>query len=166
MAEMTQDPNRLAELQQVLDVYGAEAGRWPEAKRERLLAFAASDAAGARLLKEAKALDAVLAKAPSGHASDALKAAIVAAAVGDGSREARVVPLNAARHEPVRRSSWQAFALLAASFALGLYLGIAGLADTTLQSTFQLAALGQSVEDGEDIFSPSGGWLSDDEGRL
>ena len=166
MAEMTQDSNQLAELEQVLDIYGAEAERWPEARRERLLAFAASDEAGARVLKEARALDALLAKAPPGEASEALKAAIVAAAVGDASREARVIPLNVARHEPVRRSPWRAVALLAASFALGLYLGIAGVADETLQNTLQFAALGEGVEDGGDIFSPSGGWLSDSEGQL
>ncbi|MGI9384384.1 MAG: hypothetical protein ACR2PO_14625 [Methyloligellaceae bacterium] len=163
---MSEDPNMLAELEQVLDVYGAEAVRWPEARRESLLAFAASDDAGARLLAEARALDALLAEAPAGHASEAFKAAIVAAAVDDGSREARVIPLSTARSRPIPRTGWQAAALLAASFALGLYLGIVGLADATLQDTLRYAALGETTDDSEHIFSPTGGWLSDQEGQL
>lgn len=165
MTEMSEDPNMLTELEQVLDVYGAEAARWPETQRDRLLTFATSDDTGARLLAEAQALDRLLAEAPAGDASGRLKADIVAAAVGDGTREARVVPLDAARRRSVRRPVWQAAALLAASFALGLYLGIAGLADATLAGTLRYAALEESAEDSENIFGPSGGWLSDREGQ-
>ncbi len=80
-----------------------------------------------------------MALAPAGRADAALKARIVQAALDGGSRDARVVPLSAARARQERGSGfgsgrtalWPA-AALAASFALGLYLGIAGVGTTTL----------------------------------
>lgn len=57
---------RLAELtafENVLDTFGGDPARWPEERRERLMRLAAADADAARLLREAKALDAVLTKA-------------------------------------------------------------------------------------------------------
>ncbi len=58
--------NRLAELtafENVLDTFGGNPARWPANKRERLMSLAASDAEAQRLLREAKALDSVLAHA-------------------------------------------------------------------------------------------------------
>lgn len=58
--------NKLAELidfEQVLDTFGANPARWPEARRERLTELAASDNRAQRLLREAKALDAMLSRA-------------------------------------------------------------------------------------------------------
>lgn len=159
-----QDGTR-AELERVLDIYGADTTRWPAARRETLVAFARSDTQAARLLAEAQAVDAALALAPAGRASQRLKSDIVAAAVGDASREARVVPLSAAKPRPRRPAPWQAAALLAASFALGLYLGVAGVADTALQGTLNYASADTGGELGDSLFSSAGSWLSDQEER-
>jgi hypothetical protein len=56
---------RLAELtafENVLDTFGGDPARWPAERRERFVRLAAADADAARLLHEAKALDAVLTK--------------------------------------------------------------------------------------------------------
>ena len=58
--------NKLAELtdfENVLDTFGGNPARWPEARRERLLSLVASDGRAQRLLREAEALDAVLTRA-------------------------------------------------------------------------------------------------------
>ncbi len=162
----TDTTTTLAELEQVLDSYGADAARWPAARRDALTAFSRFDARGARLLAETTAFEALLALAPRGEASDRLKSGIVAAAVGDGSRDARIVPLSVARRPRRRPALWQAAAVLAASFALGLYLGVAGLADPALRGALNYAAVDGSAEEGEDLFGSAGSWLSDQEERL
>ena len=56
---------RLAELtdfESVLDTFGSDPARWPEARRERLLGLAATDRGAGRLLREAQALDSVLSR--------------------------------------------------------------------------------------------------------
>lgn len=53
----------LTAFENVLDTFGGDPTRWPAEKRGRLMSLAAEDADAARLLREAKALDAVLTKA-------------------------------------------------------------------------------------------------------
>ncbi len=72
---------QLERLFAVIDAHGADPARWPEAERNGLELLARSpQAAGA--LAEARALDAVLAKAPMPAAAelDHLKARILASA--------------------------------------------------------------------------------------
>jgi len=78
---------RLAELtafENVLDTFGGDPLRWPAERRERFVRLAAADADAARLLHEAKALDAVLTKAGRLPARDTRALADrIAAAVAD-----------------------------------------------------------------------------------
>ena len=53
----------LTDFEQVLDTFGANPARWPEARRERLTALAASDNRAKQLLREAQAFDAMLSRA-------------------------------------------------------------------------------------------------------
>lgn len=53
----------LTAFENVLDTFGGDPARWPVERRERFVRLAAADADAARLLHEAKALDAVLTKA-------------------------------------------------------------------------------------------------------
>ncbi len=147
----------LARLEEVLDTYGSDRARWPAGERQALERVIAKDAQAARLLGEATALDRMLALAPAGEASPALASRIVAAAVADGSREARVVPITAAR--PERRTKGGGFsirsslmapaaALLAASFAFGIYLGAEVVDPTGITASFNTAALDTATYDG------------------
>lgn len=89
---------RLAELtafENVLDTFGGNPARWPAERRERLMSLAAADADAARLLREAKALDAVLTKAagpPVGDTralADRIAAAVANTAPGQATRTER-----------------------------------------------------------------------------
>lgn len=139
----------LGRLASVLDIYGADPSRWPPEEREALLAASCASAEGARLLAEARALDQVMAHAPAGRARPALVRRIVAAAETEGRLGAAVVPLPtvtaAAARSPRgmggRHVAGPAAALLAASFALGLYLGVAGMAEPALDTAFGPVAL-------------------------
>lgn len=63
---MTRDLQRLAlaDFERLLEVYGSNPDRWPADCRAAALACAAENVAAARALAEARALDAVLARAP------------------------------------------------------------------------------------------------------
>lgn len=78
---------RLAELtafENVLDTFGGNPARWPAERRGQLMSLAAADADAARLLREAKALDAVLTKAAGPPVGDTRALADrIAAAVAD-----------------------------------------------------------------------------------
>jgi hypothetical protein len=84
---MMKSEKRLAELsalENVLDTFGGNPARWPAEKREQLLSLAASDVEAGRLLREAKALDGVLAHAAGPPVGDtrALADRIAAAVAG------------------------------------------------------------------------------------
>ena len=121
---------QIKRLNDILAAFGPDADRWPDEERASLVALARSDAEAEGLLREAEALDRVMALAPAGNPSAGLKDRIVAAAAADADKEARIVPISAARAATQGRSRprgayWEGVAL-AASFVLGLYLGIAG----------------------------------------
>ena len=149
-------------LESVLDTFGADPGRWPAGDRRALEALVEKDADARRLFGEARAVARVMDAAPVPEASDALKSRIVAAAIKDAGGDARVVPIENARiRKPhslsVRRgvAIWPA-AALAASFAFGLYLGVAGIGGTTLDGAFEIAMTGASGNDTDSI-----SWLDD-----
>ncbi|MFN3745440.1 MAG: hypothetical protein ACK4TL_12110 [Hyphomicrobiaceae bacterium] len=92
---MMTSEKRLAELtafENVLDTFGGDPARWPAEKRERLQSLAATDTEAARLLREARALDAVLAHAagpPIGDTralADRIAAAVANTAPGQSAR--------------------------------------------------------------------------------
>ena len=138
---------KLARLGEVLDVYGADLSRWPETDRRALQTFIEVDAQARELHREAQALAKVMDAAPSMRASADLKAGIVAAATSDEHHEAKVVPIDAGRRPGKPGASpgqsmplWPA-AALAASFALGVYLGVSGVGGIELDNALRLAEL-------------------------
>lgn len=144
----------------MIDAYGADPSRWPDASREDATRLLEQDAAARSLHAEHLALEKVLAASPAMNASQALKDRIVAAAVNDGEVEARVVPIGAGKRAPGQAATpgragtyWPA-AALAASFACGLYLGIAGLGDVAYQGAVQVSGLSVDAVDGD-----AGSWL-------
>lgn len=163
---MTKDIRlELARLEQVLDTFGAEPLRWPEPERHSLEQLLKTQPAARQLHAEASALERVMDAVPAFAASDALKARIVAAAVSDPVRDARVVPITASpaplpRHGKGSGVSaiWPA-AALAASFAFGLYLGVAGVGGQAFQGAFQVSGLVGNPADAEGIT-----WLDDGAG--
>jgi hypothetical protein len=152
-------------LRQVLDTFGADPNRWPSAERVGLEALVKADQPAKRLLVEAQALARVMDAAPTGRASSALSARIVAAAIDDPVREAVVVPLSPAHGTDrqtfsIKRAAlmWPA-AALAASFAFGLYMGIAGIGAAAVESVFYVAMTDSSGNDEDGI-----SWLEDSAG--
>ncbi|MDA7947713.1 MAG: hypothetical protein MPJ78_09575 [Hyphomicrobiaceae bacterium] len=144
---------KLERLAGILDVYGADASRWPDAERKELRSLIKRDRQARLLHREARALARVMDAAPSMRASSDLKAEIVSAAARCGDREARVVPIEAGQrpHKADTRPDgmttfWPAVGL-AASFALGVYLGVSGVGGTALDNAFQLAALNNGAEE-------------------
>lgn len=161
---MTREKNTmdLTGLERVLDIFGAESARWPRAERDRLLELVRTDERARALLAEARALDELMAHAPAGRASPELAARIVAAAVADGAQEATVVPIGAGRSGSrsrfaVRHSMILApAAVLAASFALGLYLGLAVVGQTSFATPFETAAVDAGIDDVDALFAVPG----------
>lgn len=95
---------RLAELtafENVLDTFGGDPARWPAERRERFVRLAAADADAARLLREAKALDAVLTKAGGLPAGDTRALAErIAAAVANTAPGQPAQPRRQAENSP------------------------------------------------------------------
>lgn len=154
----------LGRLETILETYGADRARWPEAERDDATYLIAQDAAARRLFDEHAALEKLLEALPEMTAGQALKDRILAAAVNDGETQARVIPIDAAKQSPeaagLRKtgSLWPA-AALAASFAFGLYLGVAGLGDEAYQEAVQFSGLGADAGEASswlDIGSGSG----------
>ncbi len=85
----------LAELGQLLDVYGADRGRWPADERTAAAQLAARDGEARRLVAEAEALDRVLDSAPA--PAPAVEAALAERIVAAAQRSPRIVKLEDAR---------------------------------------------------------------------
>jgi hypothetical protein len=161
----------LKELEEALELAGPHPRRWPSGCCARLSAFIEQDEEAAKLFAEAKALDRVLCCAPEGMARDALSSCILSAAfklpqhrglssglrIGFGDRMNRNGGQRIAFRLP-SRSLWGEAALLAASLALGLYIGMSGEAVPTLRGIDMIA-----TSDGDAglvfsgaLFEPSG----------
>jgi hypothetical protein len=141
---MTYDRSKsgLDELQGLLETFGADRERWPLAARARTEMVIGADRQAARMLAEAKALDAVLAHAPlpapdrRAALADRILAGARASAPEKAGRPAERLPSavvipwpgQARRGKPGQAAatgsaSWRAAALLAASLALGVFVG-------------------------------------------
>ena len=152
-------------LEEMLNTFGADQNRWPAAERTELENYVKTNKSARTMCAEAKALAKVMDAAPVLRASPALSERIVSAALDDTAREATIVPLalksrQAERPFSLLRSAsiWPA-AALAASFAFGLYMGVAGIGGTAVEGVFQIAMTEISATDA-DSFS----WLEDSAG--
>jgi len=134
------DAERFAQL---ISAYGAAPDRWPEGEREAALAFMAADRPRAeRLLFEARMIDAALDASPAAQPSQALRAAILAAAPPP---------------RPERRSlfgwtgvpGWAAGAGLAAACAVGVLTGVVAVESLSAESPDTLIA--QAYETPADV---------------
>ena len=135
----------IAEFERLLDVYGSDRARWPVEARASAGQLVARDKVARRLLAEAEALDRALETAPL--PSLAREAALADRIIAAARRSPRMVPAAAAAAAapgparvvgnditlpvahprtpwPVRRATGGAAGLLAASLALGLFLGL------------------------------------------
>lgn len=135
-AVMTMTNERFKEL---LDAYGANPARWPEAEREAALALAKSSDEARRLLDEAAALDRLIDLAETTPVTPELQARILAALpeLRRGGVIASLMP---------GRPAWIPITALAASLALGLGVGtfipaLAGIGEQQAQDA-ALVALG------------------------
>ena len=147
----------LTRLESVLDTFGADPGRWPASERHMLETLIEKNTDARLLLGEARAVARVMDGTPVPEASAALKSRIVTAATDKAGRDARIVPIRTARPRrgrsiPARRTAaiWPA-AALAASFAFGLYLGVAGIGGTAVDGAFEIAMSGASSSDANAI---------------
>jgi hypothetical protein len=105
-------------LKAIVEAYGAEARRWPEAEREAASAFVdAFPEIAAPLLQETRALDAALdADAAPTHVND-----VLAARIAGSFKRQRAAP------------DWKPFAALAACALFGLIAGF-GAGHSALQA--------------------------------
>ncbi len=99
---MTDVPMTLTRFEAILDAYGADSRRWPEAERRAAEAFAKADPRAPALLAAAADLDGAIHLTAPDVAAAALRETIIAAA----------------KHRPERRPSlWWAGAGLGAALA-------------------------------------------------
>jgi len=150
---MTKRENKdLKRLEDILDTYGAVRSRWPESERKSLESLIRRDVAAQRMLAEAAALDRIIDMAPGMIASQDLKDRILAAAMNDSEKEARVIPFGSRKRGASQpgvgqvRTYWPA-AALAASFAFGLYLGVAGLGDQAYDGAVEVSGLSSEASE-------------------
>jgi len=163
MNKTSQNAKQQKHLDEVLAIYGADVSRWPADERVSLEKLIRNDKRAAKLVAEAGALDDLMSYAPRGQQTGGLQERIVAAALSDSEHEARVIPVDAdswRRHLlPGQGRFWPA-AALAASFALGIYLGSGDLGSGAVNQALDLASLDSPSEEVE-----AGGLLSDVAGQ-
>jgi hypothetical protein len=109
-------------LRELLESYGADLARWPAADRAL-----AGDRVGLQW-QEARETDALLSAASSPPERSDL-----AERIGRLVEPSRVVPFDGRKRRTF--AYWPAAAALAASFALGLYIGAANTGDILFPST-------------------------------
>ena len=95
MTSMSNMGMTLAELEQLLDVYGGDRVRWPAEARTGAAQLVARDAGARRLLAEAEALDRVLERAPLPAVT--VEAALAERIVAAAQRSPRIVKLEESR---------------------------------------------------------------------
>jgi hypothetical protein len=160
MTTMSYTSMTVAEIGQLLDVYGADRMRWPTEARTAAAQLVARDAEARRLLAEAEALDRVLGSAPVPGL--VVEAALAERIVAAAQRSPRIVKLEEARPvaaAPVQavgppaaatagpRRAWllgrqaRAVGLLAASLVVGVVLGSSELTPQLLPELADMAGL-------------------------
>ena len=158
---MSNNNMTIAEFERLLDVYGSDRTRWPVEERACAGHLVARDRTARRVLAEAEALDRALERAPlpslakeaaladrilgAARRSPRMVAAGKAdAAGGAGHAAGNVVSLSALRG----RASWRsrtafgsAAGMLAASLALGVFLGLSSLSQGVLPALEEVTGL-------------------------
>lgn len=128
----------------ILDSYGADRSRWPAEMRAALEEYISRSKSAQTLVREAGALERTLNASQTVAASSALKARIMTSVTGDAEKPAKVVPISVVKPSilpaGIARPYWSA-AALAASFAIGLYLGIDGIVSKTVDDAVQVSGL-------------------------
>ena len=163
-------------VQELLDAYGADVRRWPEADRARLTGAKETDGGA---WAEARALDRLLQQTAEHTAAqtpdEALAARIMAAveppsnvisidqARRRGEAASSVGPTAARRVDFGRRAEIAAAALLAASLIMGFFAGFTGL--MSIEPLGDVVALVTPSENGADLVLDEP-WGSDGEGFL
>jgi hypothetical protein len=137
-------------LQVVLDAYGADPRRWPQGDRRDLAEMLK---AIPQQVSEARQFDQVLSTATAPAGEPASFDAILSAIASDAPRQENVVlfrsPAPSRRAVPIR---WLAAVPLAASLALGIYVGATGSLDAFLPTS----VVGETLAAGEDPGDLSG----------
>jgi hypothetical protein len=110
-------------LQEILDAYGADSGRWPDAERAGALALLAQSGEARLHRDQAKRLDALLDGA-AGLIELRLSAEGIAAGVSAATRNVRMLPKRDLRPS----FGWPGLAGLAAAALAGFVVGWLGLA--------------------------------------
>lgn len=100
----------LERFEHLVDAYGADPRRWPEAERAAAEAFLAGSEAARTLAEDAARLDALLEAAPAPEPSELL-----------GHRVLRAAPVRRSR---VSRFGWASGAGWAAAAAAGVLVGL------------------------------------------
>lgn len=135
----------LEEFEKLIDAYGGQASRWPEEHREDALAFAEGSAAAQATLAQARALDGVLDQAPAGEVTASLMENILSSAPTPHSESlAGINPQTfIGRLEDLLTALWpqkgwlRPAGLLAATLAVGFYVGFVGAEGLGLQEDMQ-----------------------------
>ena len=157
----TSNTMTIAEFERLLDVYGSDRSRWPVEARAGAGLLVARDKAARRLLAEAEALDRALERAPLPSLVE--EAALAERIIAAARRSPRMVPPTAAASavivEPVAgnvvrlpaarpRSRWiasralgGAAGMLAASLALGVFLGLSNLSQGVLPALEEMTGI-------------------------
>ena len=149
-------------MEAVLDAFGPDAARWPDAERRELFELIDRDAEAGRLMAEAEALARVMASAPSLTASQALKARILEGTRIDGSTAIRSRSFSG-----VLQGIWASWrplvpaiptaGLMAASLAFGIYIGAMGLAQPVFEGALDYAQVDGGLDDDVSLFAAPDG---------
>jgi len=135
---------KLNRFRQLLDAYGADPARWPEAERAEALALLARSRRARDAAEAARALDRLLDRAPPPHAAldaDALAAGITVAMQPRASRAERPGGWTLSL-------GWPNLTALAAAALAGFIVGWSGLDATfryDLSASFEEPADGGAV---------------------
>ena len=135
----------LVRLQAVLDTHGADPKRWSAAEAARLVALTQADAKAGRMLREARALDQILAAAPAGDGAGRLAGLTdrVIKRAAAGTAEIVALPGRAASSRSSAathpRRLWPAFAAMAAALAIGFFVGTSSLVAPAFQQVAGLS---------------------------
>jgi hypothetical protein len=157
MKYMSNTGMTLADFERLLDVYGGDRTRWPAEERAAAAQLVARDARARGILAEAEALDRVLERAPL--PSLAIEAALAERIVAAAQRSPRIVKIPAGQSSGTslpgsevfprqQARSWKrqflrgdvrAAAVLAASLAVGIFIGISNVPQSVLPGLADLA---------------------------
>lgn len=167
MTDKTNRDDLMQRLTDVIDAYGGDRNRWPEADQRRLEVLLSGDDQARKIIEDGAALDRLLTSAEavetqrsdrSAALADRIMANIEDAAGAGQESAARpsatIISLpNRRASEPVTverpvltPSAWLPVAALAASLMVGIFVGAGGYLESTASSLTELAGLSTSSE--------------------